>query len=145
MAIPCLHAFALLRRFLLPTALLLGVAQVHAGLIAHYKFDETSGTTVSDSSGNGHHGSMLYMSGTEWISGKVGGALSFDGINDHVSIPDHNDLDLGNTPGKEFSISLWYYGLGSPHHGTLVSKATGESSIFTDYKLFGWWYGAGII
>ena len=87
MAISCLHPFALLRRFLLPAALLLFVAQAYAGLVLHYKFDETSGTTAADSSGSGFHGTLTNMSGTEWATGKVGGALSFDGSNDRISVP----------------------------------------------------------
>jgi glucose/arabinose dehydrogenase len=52
-------------------------------LIGHWTFDEGSGTTALDSSGNGHHGALV--NGPVWISyGRVGGALSFDGVNDYV-------------------------------------------------------------
>ena len=74
-----------MRRLLLPAALLLGGGAAHAGLIAHYKFDETSGTTATDSSGSGNTGTLNGMTGSEWTTGKVGGALSFDGTNDYMS------------------------------------------------------------
>jgi hypothetical protein len=66
MATSCIHILVTLCRFLLPAALLLfGVAQAHAGLVLHYTFDETSGTTATDSSGSGNTGTLTNMSGTE--------------------------------------------------------------------------------
>ena len=103
MATPCTHAFALLRRFLLPAALLLWVAQAHAGLIGHWKFDETSGTTAADSSGNGNTGTLTNMTGSEWTTGKVGGGLTFDGTNDYVGLGNvHNNLG-------DATVSAWVY------------------------------------
>ena len=60
------------------------VAQVipTSGLIAHWKFDEGSGTTAGDSAGS-NTGTLT--NGPTWTSGKVGGAIEFDGINDRVS------------------------------------------------------------
>jgi len=104
MAISRLHPLALLRRFLLPAALLLFVVQAHAGLIAHYKFDETSGTTAADSSGSGNTGTLTNMSGTEWTTGKVGGALDFDGSNDYVDL----GTSLANNLG-DATVSAWVY------------------------------------
>jgi hypothetical protein len=63
-----------------------------SGLVAAYGFNEGSGTTLADSSGNGLHGTI---SGATWTaSGKYGGALSFDGVNDWVTVADNNLLDL---------------------------------------------------
>ena len=46
-----------------------------SGLVAAYGFDEGSGTTVTDASGNGHTGTV---SNTSWsTAGKYGGALQF--------------------------------------------------------------------
>jgi concanavalin A-like lectin/glucanase superfamily protein len=42
-------------------------------LVAHWAFDEGTGTTVGDSSGNGHDG---VLSGGTWVTGRFGGALS---------------------------------------------------------------------
>jgi glucose/arabinose dehydrogenase len=62
------------------------------GLVAAYGFDEGGGGTLTDRSGHAHHGTL---SGPAWsAAGKSGGALSFDGIDDHVRIPDHAELDL---------------------------------------------------
>ena len=47
------------------------------GLVAAYGFDEGSGTTVTDQSGNGNTGTVT---GTTWAAtGKYGKALQFNG------------------------------------------------------------------
>jgi hypothetical protein len=104
MAISLLQHFSLFRRFLLPAAcLLLGAVQAHAGLIAHYTFNETSGTTAADSSGNGNTGTLTNMTGSEWTTGKVGGGLTFDGTNDYVGLGNvHNNLG-------DATVSAWVY------------------------------------
>ena len=62
------------------------------GLVAAYSFNEGTGTTLVDRSGRGHTGTI---SGATWSTqGKFGGALSFDGVNDWVTISDTAALDL---------------------------------------------------
>jgi len=53
-------------------------ADITTGLVGHWKFDEVSGTTATDSSGNNNAGTLT--NGPTWTAGKIGGALSFDGI-----------------------------------------------------------------
>lgn len=93
----------LCRRLLLPAALLLGVGAVKAGLVLHYAFDETSGTTAADSSGNGNTGTLTNMSGSEWATGRIGGALSFDGTNDYVEAIGYK----GITGTVARTVALW--------------------------------------
>jgi hypothetical protein len=61
------------------------------GLVAAYGFEEGAGTTVGDASGSGNTGTI---SGATWTAGHSGTALSFDGINDWVTIADAASLDL---------------------------------------------------
>ncbi|MEW6184678.1 MAG: LamG-like jellyroll fold domain-containing protein, partial [Thermodesulfobacteriota bacterium] len=56
--------------------------------IAHWRLDEVTGTIASDASGNGHDGTLI--NGPLWSTGRITGALSFDGTNDHI-IVQHND------------------------------------------------------
>ena len=72
-----------------------------AGLVAHWKFDEGSGTTASDASGNGNTGTLI--NGPQWTAGKVGNALYFDGIDDVITVADSNSLDLSSA----FTLSAW--------------------------------------
>ena len=60
--------------------------------MAAYGFDEGSGTTVADKSGNANNGTV---SNTTWsTAGKYNGALSFNGSNAVVTIPDSPALHL---------------------------------------------------
>jgi hypothetical protein len=74
------------------------------GLTAHLRFDESSGYTAYDSA-DAHDGSLKNMEpGTDWVTGKINGALAFDGTNEFVEVPDHADLDFGT---GDFSVSFW--------------------------------------
>jgi hypothetical protein len=59
--------------------------------VGSWSFDEASGTAVQDASGSGNHGTI---SGATRVAGRTGRALSFDGIDDLVTIPDSASLDL---------------------------------------------------
>jgi hypothetical protein len=70
----------------------LNVAAASPNLVGAWGFDETSGTTAADASGQSNTGTI--NGPTRTAAGKFGGALSFDGINDWVTVPDANTLDL---------------------------------------------------
>jgi chitodextrinase len=63
------------------------------GLIAAYAFNEASGTTTADISGNNNTGTLT-NGPIRAAAGKFGAALSFDGINDHVLVPNSVSLTL---------------------------------------------------
>jgi hypothetical protein len=76
-------------------AILLAPATARAGppaLVAAYAFEETSGSSAADSSGTGNAGAI--SGAVSSAAGKFGRALSFDGVNDVVSVADSNSLDL---------------------------------------------------
>ncbi len=64
--------------------------------VAHWKFDEASSgsadaSSLIDSSGNGNHGTGSSTgSGLDYVSGKFGNALDFDGVDDFVNVGDLN-------------------------------------------------------
>ncbi len=65
-----------------------------SGLVAAYSFDEGSGTTVADASGNGNNGTI---SGATWTSSaKYGNALVFNGTSSRVNVPNSTSLQLTN-------------------------------------------------
>ena len=70
------------------------------GLVGWWKFDETNGTVAYDSSGNGNDGNLT--NGPTWTTGKIGGALSFDGVDDYLVITHELNLSVAS-----HSISLW--------------------------------------
>ncbi|RLF09069.1 MAG: hypothetical protein DRJ69_05335 [Thermoprotei archaeon] len=71
------------------------------GLILSWHFDEGSGTTVYDSSGNDRDG-IIY--GATWTDGKYGKCLSFDGNDDYVEDADAENYLEGLT---EITVCMW--------------------------------------
>ena len=90
------------------------------GLVAEWHFDEGSGSVLKDSSGNGNDG-VIY--GATWVEGKYGGALSFDGVNDYIEIPDSPELSGGT--GKSKTVELWF---NMEKEGSLVTKYASASN-----------------
>ncbi|MBN1169343.1 hypothetical protein JXA63_05665 [Candidatus Woesebacteria bacterium] len=72
------------------------------GPVAYWKFDEGSGTgsnAVKDSSGNSNHGTMQSsMTESNWIAGKYGKALDFDGSDDYIDSPYGENIDPTTAP-----------------------------------------------
>ena len=86
---------------------LFGSESLLSGLIGHWKFDETTGTTAHDSSGN-EYDAILYGTSNgagAWGTGKIGGAIVLDGSNDYLAIKDLKYTQSGQIP--EVSISVW--------------------------------------
>lgn len=79
------------------------------GPIAYWKLDEHTGTNAYDSSGNGFNGSMeASMTEEDWVPGKFGSALDFDGTDDYVEISDNDIFSFGNgSTDTPFSLSVW--------------------------------------
>ena len=69
-------------------------ATTSPALVAAFSFNEGTGTTVTDSSGNHNNGTIV--NGTWTTSGKYGNALVFNGSNAIVTVPDAASLDLTN-------------------------------------------------
>ncbi|MDG6027332.1 MAG: hypothetical protein E3K40_11615 [Candidatus Brocadia sp.] len=72
-------------------------------MLAYYRFDENSGTTAADASGNSNNGALI--NGPVWTTGKINNAISFDGINDYVNISNESSLDFERS--NSFSVSAW--------------------------------------
>jgi FlaG/FlaF family flagellin (archaellin) len=66
------------------------------------RFDESSGTTASDSSGYRNDGTLVNMEPTDWVSGKYGNALQFDGTNEYVL------TELNGVFEQEMTLSVWF-------------------------------------
>lgn len=105
------------RAFIAVVLFAISLASAHAqGPVAAYSFDQGSGSTLTDVSGNGNTGSI---SGASWTSsGRYGSALSFDGTNDLVTIADASSLDL--TTGM--TLEAWVYPSASSSWRTVVLK-----------------------
>ncbi|MFH1725517.1 MAG: Ig-like domain-containing protein [Elusimicrobiota bacterium] len=76
------------------------VGCVGSGMVALYSFDEGSGATSADGSGNGNDGAVSGSPG--WTSGMAGGALEFSG-DDQITVP--HSASLGMT--EALSVETW--------------------------------------
>ncbi len=96
------------------------------GLVAAYGFEEGSGTTLLDKSGNSNNGTL--QNGPVWVTnGKFGKALKFDGGNDRVNIPESSSLDL--TTGM--TLEAWVYPTSSlSGWDTIVIKESASGLIY---------------
>jgi fibronectin type 3 domain-containing protein len=75
------------------------------GLVANWTFDEASGSTAIDATGNNNN-ATLFNTPTR-INGKYGyGALSFDGLNDYATALNSSSLNLS---GSEATFMFWVY------------------------------------
>ncbi len=72
--------------YLVSAVLVLSMAgNASADLVVQWSLDEGSGTTAHDFSGNGNDGTL--NGDPQWATGKIGGALEFDGTGDYVEVP----------------------------------------------------------
>ena len=82
------------------------------GLVGQWSLDgkqtvwtSSSAATTLDTSGNNNTGTLTNMSqSTSVTPGKIGQALSFDGSNDYVNIPDAASLRVGS---PNFTFAAW--------------------------------------
>jgi hypothetical protein len=107
-----------------------------ADLVGWWRFNEGSGDTANDSSGNDHHGTLL---GTpEWVIGPpgFGGAISFQ--EDKCTGIDCGNFDPTNGTGQ-FTIALWAYwdGTGTFQHFFTKSAGYGADTMMFQVELWG--------
>jgi hypothetical protein len=87
---------------------------IGANTVAQYHFDEGTGATVADVSGNGYGGTMnvgttglqttLSQAWTNGAAGRFGSSLNFDGASDYVDLGSRAAL---NNLGSAFSVAAW--------------------------------------
>ena len=93
--------------------ILLAAAPAQAALLAHYKLDESSGTTASDSSGNGNNGTLQnfdFDSDDGWRAGYMGNAILQDGTNmnvDPFEVGQNVRLADNMSNSSSGTVSMW--------------------------------------
>jgi len=99
------------------------------GLVAAYGFEETSGATVADASGNGNHGTI--KEAVRVASGRYGNALKFDGVNDWVTVNDSASLDVSSG----MTLEAWVYPLSQSTGGnTVILKEAPGAEVYALYS-----------
>lgn len=88
-------------------------------LVAHWKFDEGSGTSATD--GVNQFTATLY-NGLGWTTGHTGSALKLDGNNDYGQAPHDDRLSIT----EEITLAAWIYKLSNTSWDVAFSKGTVE-------------------
>src|SRR3989475_5969695 len=101
-----------------------------SALVDELKFE---GNT-QDTSGYGNNG---VNTGATFVPGKIGQALSFDGVSNVVNVPNSPSLNFG-TAGS-FSISLWIKstqsGAGNAGYGLIVDHRRNNDGSYSGYSI----------
>ncbi len=88
------------------------------GLVAYYPFNGNA----QDESGREHHGAVIGATLTADRNNEANSAYYFGGDGSHISVADHDDLDLT----EDFTISAWIkpqaYGGGNPPRNYVIGK-----------------------
>lgn len=94
---------------------------VPTGLVAAYSFNEGTGTTIADSSGNNLTGTIV---GATWTTGgRYGNALSFNGTSSYVDLGNPTALQLTGS----MTVEAWVNAAANPpDDGQIVAKSDGS-------------------
>ncbi|HPS30102.1 MAG TPA: hypothetical protein PLZ43_07595, partial [bacterium] len=116
------------------------------GLLAYYNFDNTSGTTLQDFSGNGNDGTLTNMDDSDWVDSEAFdtwlGAVDNSWSNalnwsDGVPVSSDNIGIYKWTGGSEVSIS------GAPEINNVVISVTASPVLSSDITVDGNFINAG--
>lgn len=92
-----------------------GSAEIDVGtLVGSWLFDENTGDVARDTSGNANHGTLL--DGPQWVEGKFGSALEFDGS---------NGVEIANPENFEFltwTYVLWFRAEAGGDYPNLIGR-----------------------
>ncbi|MCQ3815050.1 MAG: fibronectin type III domain-containing protein, partial [Acidimicrobiia bacterium] len=102
------------------------------GLIHHWTFDETTGTTATDAGSGAKNGTIT--GATRVAQGRVGGALSFDGNGDYVRV-EADAVGTSGGCGGGWTAALWARRTAASGDGILFSSSDGATSDAVTIKL----------
>jgi hypothetical protein len=111
-------------------ALLLAVtcsqAAITDGLVAYWSFDETNGTILHDATTNASHGTLSNFpaNNSQWVPGRVGGALNFRGPadRDFVFVPNYPK------PGTQMTLCAWVWADARPQWASIAKNWPTETT-----------------
>lgn len=105
---------------------------ITAGLVGHWKFDELSGTTVYDFSGNQNNGVLGTTTRVSATSScPVSFCASFNGTSSSLTVPDNTTLDISG----QFTLAAWVRWDQFKNHGIIAQKGTGADANVMNYGI----------
>ena len=125
------------------------LTNTQAELLGRWGFDEGSGNVAYDTSGNGRDGTI--EGDPQWVVGKIGGALKFDGDDDQITLNDL--LTVGSSSN---TVAAWVKvplagteGLGATERVGIVLGSYPDSpnsnwELHAEGQIRLWWNGGEI-
>lgn len=101
-----------------------------AAPVGEWDFEEGSGTTANDVSGNNNTGTITSAT---YVPGKLGKGLKFNGSTSAVSIANESNFDFERT--NSFSIEAWFKLTATGSVSAIFSKIA-NSAPYTGYEIF---------
>jgi len=81
---------------------------ITSGLLYWWKLDDATGSSTAADSAGSNAGTLTNMdANTDWVAGRIGGGLDFDGTNDYVNLPSVSSTLFNGT--NAWTISGWVY------------------------------------
>jgi glucose/arabinose dehydrogenase len=100
--------------------------------VAYWRLGEASGTAAADSAGanTGTYNGSPTLGIPGALTGDANTAMTVDGVNDSVAVPDAAPLHLGDGP---WSMELWYKRASLSTNGYILTKGGGTARPYLDY------------
>ena len=80
-------------------------SSLNVGLEVYYNFDETTGTVLDEEVNHVKNGTNINMDNSNWVTGILGNALNFSGVDELVNITDATTIYDSNLS----TVSFWIY------------------------------------
>jgi glucose/arabinose dehydrogenase/PKD repeat protein/fibronectin type 3 domain-containing protein len=107
------------------------LANAPPGVVAAWGFNEGSGASTADASGNNNTATLV--GGPTWVAGKYGKAVSFDQVNDYLSVPNSFSLNIA---GSAMTLSMWI-NTGSISSDSVVLAKFWNTNMSSPYYQYG--------
>lgn len=101
--------------FAIPASFFALISSGDATLLAHWTFDETSGTTAADSSGNALTATLAGAAGT-WVPGQAGNGYELGGTTSRFELADSSSLQVTGS----VSVSAWIKPFATSNFGVIA-------------------------
>lgn len=104
----------------------------------YFKFDEMSGTTTYDSSGNGLTAVLMPGSGNipKWTDGRFGGALEYDGVDDYALSTHATAWDISATEDITYEAWVKMSGYMGSSGGYITGHGSGPVFFFNEQSTY---------
>lgn len=86
--------------------------------VGYWKFDENTGSSAEDSSGNGNQATLINT--PTWTQGKYGAGINFAGSDQHVTRADDADFDFADD--ADMTIGAWIKHAATSTQEVILSK-----------------------